>query len=392
MILSAAPIMAQDLDTLFYFDPSDTNIDWDRSLLNQEINKSTRVIGLGEFTHGAREVFEIKNDIIKYLIENKGVEMVLFEFPDIMFRYINYYLLEDKAYSDEAARSLILLNLNSSYRTEEIVKLCMMIKKHNLSNKVKVQLRGIDISPTIFPPIDYIITTYVTPADKDAANSLLSLKGKIPDTALLHQVGAWMLNDKSQPHPKITENNFLNFDYDIKAAKASYLMQNVKWSPLMRDSCMSENVKLLSDGHLSVVWAHNNHLMKSISTREENRNLGSYLNSYYRTAYYMIATDFFGSAEVMVRKQEPGTNKSVYLPNTFSSKKQSFVNNYAKDKKFTKSFLLFKKDFKKTTSDINLNCIDVVGTYYLLSQKRKEGLPFDALIVLKGVSPARMIK
>ncbi|RZK09738.1 MAG: hypothetical protein EOO43_20995 [Flavobacterium sp.] len=380
------------MDTTFYFDSNDPGIDWGKSPLKYEINESTRVIGLGEFTHGSKEVFEMKSNIIKYMIENKGVEMVLFEFPDIMLRYINYYLLEDKTYSDEAARSLILSNLQSAYRTEEIVKLCMTIKKHNMANDVKVQLRGVDISPIYFPPIEYIITTYVTPVDQNAANSLLKLKGKIPDTTLLKQIKEWMLNDKAQSHPKIAINALLNFEYDLQVANASYQIQTVKWSPLMRDSCMAENVKLLAKTHRAVVWAHNHHLMKSISIKVENRNLGFYLDKYYGMAYYTIATDFFGSAQVIVRKEDPVTKTSIYLSSSFSSKKQSFVNDYMKGKNLTNSFILLKNNFKNRSSDVNLNTIDAIGSHYLLSQKKGEKLPFDALIVLKGVSPAKMIK
>ena len=160
----------------------------------------------------------------------------------------------------------------------------------------------------------------------------------------------------------------------------------------MRDSSMAENVKTLAEGRRAVVWAHNHHLMKSISIRGENRNLGSYLDTYYGTAYYMIATDFVGSAEVIVRKDDPATGTSIYLSSPFSSKKQSFVNNYVKDKNPTNSFMLVKNDFKNRLLDVNLNTIDVIGSHYLLSQKKREKLPFDALIVLKGVSPAKMIK
>jgi erythromycin esterase-like protein len=384
-------VIARDLDTTFNFDSNDPDIDWGKSPLKYEINESTKVIGLGEFTHGAKEVFEMKSDIIKYMIENKGVEMVLFEYPDIMLRYINYYLLEDKTYSDEAARTLILSNLTGAYRTEEIVKLCMMIKKHNMANNIKVQLRGVDISPTYFPPVDYIITTYVTPVDQNAANSLLKLKGKIADITLLKQIKEWMLNDKAQSHPKISVNTLLNFKYDLQVANASYQIQTVKWSPLMRDSCMAENVKLLAKTHKVVVWAHNHHLMKSISIKGENRNLGFYLDKYYGMAYYTIATDFLGSAELIVRKEDPVTKTSIFLSSSFSSKKQSFVNDYVKDKNLTNSFMLLKNDFKNRLSDVNLNTIDVTGSHYLLSQKKREKLPFDALIVLRGVTPAKMI-
>lgn len=53
-----------------------TNPDW--SALAAQIG-DRRIVLLGEFNHGSKEIFQLRNDLIRYLHENKGFDVVLLE-------------------------------------------------------------------------------------------------------------------------------------------------------------------------------------------------------------------------------------------------------------------------------------------------------------------------
>lgn len=56
--------------------PDFGQIDW--SFIDKDI-KDKRIIAIGEFNHGAKEVFEIRNSLVAYLHENHGFDIILFE-------------------------------------------------------------------------------------------------------------------------------------------------------------------------------------------------------------------------------------------------------------------------------------------------------------------------
>jgi erythromycin esterase-like protein len=69
------------------------------SIYNAEFaNKidTKQIIGLGEATHGSKEIFLLKEDIIMQLIKNKEFNVVAFEAPYAESKSINEYLLTGK--------------------------------------------------------------------------------------------------------------------------------------------------------------------------------------------------------------------------------------------------------------------------------------------------------
>ena len=102
--------------------------------LKQDLT-GVEVLMLGEASHGAKEFFLEKNEIIKYLIVNDGYTKIGFEHLDTEFAKINDFI-QGKAIDLSTA----MKNLRA-YRTQEFVELFQWLKAYNdknPSNKVMV--------------------------------------------------------------------------------------------------------------------------------------------------------------------------------------------------------------------------------------------------------------
>jgi len=101
------------------------------SLLKKEL-KGKKMVLLGEFTHGAKEVFELKNDLIAYLHRELDYDVILFESGLGELIAIN----ENK---DSLAARNMTLGLIGPWRTREFEDLMEWVKNE------KVEIAGFDV-------------------------------------------------------------------------------------------------------------------------------------------------------------------------------------------------------------------------------------------------------
>jgi len=108
------------------------NGNW-KPLLKQLKNK--RIVLLGEFNHGSKEVFVARNELIKYLHKNLGFDVILFESgigelaPMDIFR-------------KKISSKYMTVGLFGGWRTQEFVQLMDYVKNENIS------INGFDIQRT----------------------------------------------------------------------------------------------------------------------------------------------------------------------------------------------------------------------------------------------------
>nr|WP_068890835.1 erythromycin esterase family protein [Pedobacter panaciterrae] len=365
---------------------------WGKSLLNTEIDSSVTLVGLGEFSHGSKDLFSLKADLANFLIKEKGFDLVLLEYPDIALRTLNEYLTTDSIYTEVAELKVIKDNLLSSYKTEEMIAFIKQIKQINVGTAKKIQLRGIDINESVFPAIAYIVYRHNLPRDYQSTATLGTTATTISDEEKFTIVKEWIKGNEKSLQQKMTAQAFLELKLDMQNAEASYRLKKIKNLTFSRDSMMAENVKALSSGHRAIIWAHNLHLMKSTHPYSGSLNLGGYLTSYYGNKYYAILTDFSTEAAAYVYSASKTDNKRAFNIQKYMPIRKSLGSMINLKNEAPAVALILKKELKDPNYVINLNTIDFSGKLFLCSQMKKAPVNFDAVIVLKNVAASSLIK
>lgn len=96
----------------------------DLQFLTTEL-KNNIVFGLGEPSHGSREVFNQKRRVIEYLILHLHYKQIGFEFGESYISPINQYLINGTGDLKTLMKEMVL------YNTEEIYHLFQFIKQNN---------------------------------------------------------------------------------------------------------------------------------------------------------------------------------------------------------------------------------------------------------------------
>ncbi|MBZ9629734.1 erythromycin esterase family protein [Salegentibacter sp. LM13S] len=230
------------------FEPSDY------PTIGDEFSK-IRLIGLGEATHGTKQIFEIKKDLITYLIINQNVRKIALE-----AYYQNTEVLNDYILTGEGNAKEILANLEFwPYYNRQFLELIEWLKNYNNSNSDKVSITGIDV--------------------QSAEQSLQFLKDKFKDNSEFYSVLEELDTDTVPFAQKLELSNELKSilresDQDKKINKnAETLTQSYylnQFSGLeyshKRDSLMALNtenlVKELPKNSKAILWGHDLHVQK----------------------------------------------------------------------------------------------------------------------------------
>lgn len=352
------------------------------------IDNSVSIVGLGEFTHGGKEVILLKIDLVKYLIEEKGYSLVLLEYPDVLVKPINNYLQDSDRRNE--ARNLVYKHFNGAFIVEEMVQFIDMLKKHNLSRSDNIVLRGIDVNTEIFPSNASLIHEYILPYDYSGSAFFLKNERILDDTTMFASISEWATNNREQLKRKMDAEVYNSFILDLKSAEAAYFLRSRENSTFARDSFMAENVRFLIQEKKVIVWAHNFHLMKS-TDRFEKQNLGYYLDEFYGDRFFNILTDFYQTATLNIITSN-SEGQSVIAPRQYTPKRRSFPAKLEREQEFNNKTVLVLKDEAASGKSIRLNQIDMPGNHFTVGQRSSGPLNFDALILLGNVNPTTLLQ
>lgn len=102
--------------------------------------KETKVIGLGEASHGTEEFFAIKGMLVKHLINNLDYQVLAFEMDETVAESLNQFVLYGTGDAKEKLKNYGL------YNSQTLYELIDWIRKSNLSKKAedKIQISGFD--------------------------------------------------------------------------------------------------------------------------------------------------------------------------------------------------------------------------------------------------------
>ena len=187
---------------------------------------SASIVGLGEATHGAHEVFTMKNRIVNYLVSEKGfTNLVLEEGWDRALELDRYVLTGEGNPSQ---------HLSPVFKTKEMLDLLDWIRQYNANpkHKSKVRIIGMDIQSVNENVYNNIIEYVKRTNSKLVPRIEEKIKGLIPVTkdmntfeSLTKEEKEKYISDAKQISAVLEENkSYLNG----KSKEFAWIKQNAR--------------------------------------------------------------------------------------------------------------------------------------------------------------------
>lgn len=256
---------------------------------------SSRIVALGENTHGTSEVFKMKHRLIEFLATEMGYTIFSIEAGMAEANKLNRYILHGKGEPKKLLRSL---NYRIWY-TDEVLELIKWMRKFNESGKGKIQFTGFDMQ--LYKESLEIINNHITQYNPKLRGDIESISQTAKelryksygDTIRVNKV----LNHCANIRSYFTEN-INSIKEKVGEYEYSWLIQNInlveqyinKYNYSLsdneyRDNCMTKNINWLLKNNPEqkiILWAHNGHIAR------EKGFVGNNLRRKFGNDYYNI--------------------------------------------------------------------------------------------------------
>jgi len=358
--------------------------------------KGKRIILLGELNHGVKEIFQVRNDLIRFLYKKIGARVILFESG-----------LGELGYVDLNKTDLSPAEMTNGFfgnwRTKEFEELMGFCKDNNIA------VAGFDIQRTAnsfngllkkVADIKEIDSSFYFDLEKkyglvqrELSNSKAvydSLRSKTNELIVAYRK-IYKLLAKDSIHVQTKELLYTLRAIKNRAAYLSYMLQFVQDRDFTkrfktRNSAMAENVIWLTENlypqEKIIVIAHNYHIARS---NEYGHVMGNILSNKYGKEMYAIGF-FAGSGRYTgnsgkIEEMLPADTLVLDIKHIISRLKgfASFIH-IPKQKQAGNAWLY-------ENIVVNDSFTDLRGTNKLVLAKL-----FDGLLLLRKVSPPKKIQ
>lgn len=363
----------------------------------KESLKDVELIALGENTHGLGKVFEAKTELVKFLHQELGFDLVLFEsgFGDAALAWEQFDSLSTREFTSS-------FSSNFYYHSEEIENLVSYVKSKN--GKLKIQ--GFDCQPQqnylikrmteIAQPIDSILAKSVSLEMRNFNNLYQYENDK--DTLAFN-------NQRDQFIDFINKyNSFLDRNIDdllnsgttkkeIDALKKSneifidtYSKINIgeimSWPAAynIRDKSLFEIVKWFKEANPKskiIIWAQNSHIENKTKPNYNVNWMGHSLKRAYVNKYYSIGTVVYSGKNLNYN----GTTEFEHYDSSYIA---YHLNQFQKEKYVLNLQTYTKDDF---ISELLVGMENNGNTAEFIAKDR-----FDGLLFIKYSDIPKLIK
>lgn len=258
----------------------------------------SRIVGLGENTHGTSEIFQIKQRFVEFLASEMGFTQLSVEslgMPTAM--KMNDYILRGIGNPRDLLKKFDLWTFNN----QEFLDLLIWMRQYNASGKGRIQFTSFDIS--LLDPVLEIIRNFAVENDyilklkidsiAEISHTLIQKANQPMDTESVR-----CINNKCKSVLFNISKNINTYN-GLEESQRKWLLNNARLlvqstDPrgitdyyVYRDKCMADNVDWLLENYPNdkiILWAHIGHL------RKEKLFLGGYLSEKFGANYYSIGT------------------------------------------------------------------------------------------------------
>lgn len=316
----------------------------------------TKIVGLGEATHGTREFFQMKHRVFQYLVEQHGFDAFLFEmdFAEAMLfdRWIQGEIEGD-------LRSMMRDEmLFWTWKTDAVEDLYTWMRDYNRANPDKrIHLYGVDTqSPNyslkellrrlelIMPTTADSVRFYIG-SDYERMLDLYNSKDQIAADRIqnsLEEVRKVIEEAKNAIIRSSSEEAYTWIERlvtHMEQVEAHSYQYFVLGQGPLRDKYMADNTRWLSDqmpeGSQVALWAHNYHVSNTFTGNLFNDSQGGYLRQRYQDDYQIIG---FGMNTGRFTAFNRGTLKTNTIPTVANRSSYNYLFSHMQNKNFILRF------------------------------------------------------
>lgn len=266
------------------------------------------VIGLGESAHGAKEFFELKHRIFKYLVENQNFKVLAYEFSFRTSLKINDYVMNGKGTLDSLFAGELWIQDN--YQVQDLIK---WMHSYNLGKDEieKVKFVGIDNQLDAFNPertIDCINKYFpeILSLNSSLVQEILNLdhiryrKITTEEYKRREEIYLRLISAANSYFKLNNENETLDQKITIRLIES--LLRSNEWlyniytgKSNNRDKDLTENLLWVKDCNNSkvAIWAHTSHVQNNPNFYgDQLGSMGYYLRDSLKENYLIVSTAF----------------------------------------------------------------------------------------------------
>lgn len=287
-------------------DENVTNRNVNLAAFKKEIG-TTKIIALGEATHGTSEFFSMKHRLLEYLANETNVGVFAMEAYMPEAYKVNDYVLHGKGTPEECVYGMKFW----TWRNEEVVNLIKWMKAYNETHTKKIRFEGFDMqsSKQALENIRAFVQLQSDNALKSECDTL-SKSVEMVETATRQgtitaplvvaaiqnaQTFSTRLSSAISANKPSPEKERILQDCRIVLQAMTIISLDVAQQPTAsgtyRDSCMAENIRWIASqtkpDERIVLWAHNEHIMKSRQAKGTIR-MGLFLDNMFGKNYYAL--------------------------------------------------------------------------------------------------------
>ncbi|WP_417558925.1 erythromycin esterase family protein [Mesoflavibacter zeaxanthinifaciens] len=342
----------------------------------KESLKGVEIIALGENTHGLGDVFSVKTELVKFLHQELGFHLVLFESG-----YGDGALAWERLDSLSAKEFTSVFSSNFYYNSEEIENLVSYVK----SQDRKLKIQGFDCQPQqdylikrmseIAQPVDSIFANSVS-LEMRSFNNLYQYENDKDTLAFINQRDRFIgflknynsfldknVNDLLNSGTTKNEINVVKKANEIFMSTYSeiHIGEMMGWpiSANIRDRALFEIVKSFKEANPNskiIIWAQNSHIENKTKPNHNVTWMGHHLKKAFGNKYYSIGTVVYSGKNLnyngMFDFEHKDNQYLAYHLNQFQ--KENYVLDLRKHNKndFTNKLLLGMESNGNTTEFI----------------------------------------
>ncbi|HEU4522894.1 MAG TPA: erythromycin esterase family protein [Thermoanaerobaculia bacterium] len=248
---------------------------------------NSRIVALGESTHGTREFFQLKHRMLEFLVREMGFTAFAIEasMPDT--KAVHDYVLYGEGEPEEAVAAMGV----GAWNTEEMVNMVRWMRAYNEDprNTTRIRFYGFDMQN---PKASVrILREYLDRVDPDFARRMALTSIDDLERALTENRQRYAAASSQ------TEWAWARRQIDL-VRQGEELMRVTARASAVRDRWMAANVKWILDhepaGSKIVLWAHNGHVAAEPPRFLDGSSMGEHLRSIYGDAVRIFGFAFNG--------------------------------------------------------------------------------------------------
>lgn len=242
--------------------------------------KDKRIVALGESSHGTEEYSQTKFQLIQYLHEKLGFNVLLFESPMANCSYVNIA-------NDTGTHELVRNSIQSVWHTQTVCRLFDYIKTRN------IKFGGFD-PQFMYSPFPALLYAHSFDAYPGIKNTLLQLDTRIAETIKTPQQYLALKDSLSEAYSRLAVQLSSLHLSPLQQWVKQMVTTNVSYyarinNGSQRDSGMAKNIIWMAENlypnEKIIIWAHNTHIDKDPSHK---KIMGKLLAAHFKEQLYGI--------------------------------------------------------------------------------------------------------